>query len=171
MVIGNTFEPSLSPKRSIRARTEPITTGFTISKCDGLNAKAKCTSPPGVAKSDEKPMWYFTSPEPLLAACLPANSSNKSCGFLPSTLTKTFKRPRCAIPITASFVPCSPARLINAFSIGMRLSPPSNEKRFAPGNFEPKYFSRPSAAISSFRIFFCCSDLNSGRPRTPSRRC
>jgi hypothetical protein len=29
----------------------------------GVEASARCTGPPGVRTSDEKPMWYFTSPE------------------------------------------------------------------------------------------------------------
>ena len=66
MRMGNTREPAVSPRRSWRARTEPSTTGFTTSRCEGLNASATCTLPPGVRRSDEKPLWYFTSPEPCM---------------------------------------------------------------------------------------------------------
>ena len=121
-----------------RARTEPITTGLTISRCDGLNASARCTRPPSVSISEEKPMWYFTSPVPRCSLCLPANSSNRSCGFLPSTLTSTLRRPRCAMPSTTSRVPLLPAWRIISLSIGIRASPPSSEKRFAPGNLAPR---------------------------------
>ncbi|MNF78530.1 hypothetical protein D3C84_607170 [compost metagenome] len=94
MVMGSTLEPSLSPRRSMRARTEPMTTGLTISRWDGLKASARWTLPPGVAKSEEKPMWYFTSPVPQDSPCLPANSSNRSWARLPSTLISTLRRPR-----------------------------------------------------------------------------
>src|SRR5207302_598720 len=54
-----------SPRRSWRARTEPSTTASTTSRCEGLNASAVCTLPCAVRRSAEKPLWYFTSPEPL----------------------------------------------------------------------------------------------------------
>ena len=53
--------------------------------------------------------------------------------FLPSTFTSTFRRPRCAIPRTTSRVPLLPAWRIISLSIGINASPPSSEKRFAPG--------------------------------------
>ena len=43
--------------------TEPSTTGLTISRCEGLKARLRCTGPPGVVTSLEKPWWYLTSPE------------------------------------------------------------------------------------------------------------
>ena len=57
-----------SPRRSWRARTEPSTTGLTTSRCEGLKASTVWTLPLGVRRSAEKPLWYFTSPEPLQAA-------------------------------------------------------------------------------------------------------
>ncbi len=98
--------PSSSPRRCWRARTEPSTTGLTASRCDGLNASVRCIGPPGVITSDEKPWWYFTSPAESSCACLPSNSENRSAGILPSVLTSTLRRPRCAMPITIS---CTPA--------------------------------------------------------------
>ncbi|CZR32059.1 Uncharacterised protein [Legionella pneumophila] len=39
-----------------RERTDPSTTGPIISKCEGLNAKARCTiAPDSVFMSEEKP--------------------------------------------------------------------------------------------------------------------
>ncbi len=64
MMIGTTWSRATLPRRSWRARTLPSTTGATISRCEGLNASAMCISPPGVITFDEKPWWYFTSPEP-----------------------------------------------------------------------------------------------------------
>ncbi len=79
-------------------------------------------------------MWYFTSPEPVMASmfCLPSNSLNSACGALPSTLTSTLMRPRCAMPMTSSWMPRAPPCWIRSSSMGMRLSPPSSEKRFWP---------------------------------------
>ena len=63
------------------------------------------------------------------------------------------------MPITTSLVPAVPARVINSLSMGTSASPPSNEKRFAPGNFAPRYFSRPSAAIKPLKISVFSSTL------------
>ncbi len=145
----------MSLRRTWRARTEPSTTGPTISKWDGLNANAKWTSPPGVITLLEKPWWYLTSPEPFLWIDLPSNSPNKSAGFLPIIFTRRFKRPRCGIPITTSLQPTAPARWIISFTIGIKDSPPSTPKRLAPTYLLPRYFSRPSAAVKrSKKPFF-----------------
>ena len=56
------------------------------------------------------------------------------------------------MPITTSLVPAVPALVIKPLSIGISASPPSSEKRFAPGNLEPKYFSIPSAAVRPLRM-------------------
>ena len=66
-MIGSTVSPSASPRRSSRALTEPSTTGLTISRCDGLNDRLRCTGPPSVVMSLEKPWWYLTSPEGRLS--------------------------------------------------------------------------------------------------------
>src|SRR5690606_41234485 len=52
--IGNTCRRRVSSRRICRARTEPATTGSTISRCEGLKARARWTGPPGVATSAEK---------------------------------------------------------------------------------------------------------------------
>ena len=89
-----------------RAR-EPSTTGLTISRCDGLNASVRCIGPPGVDDVRRKSLVVLDvarrqSPAPFL----PSNSENRSAGILPSVLTSTLSRPRCAMPITIS---CTPA--------------------------------------------------------------
>ena len=104
---GSTCEPCGSARRSIRARTEPSTTGFTISRCDGLNANDKCTGPPAVLMSELKPWWYLTSPAGKSSGAVWSNSANKSAGNLRMVLTSTFSRPRCAMPITISCTPCA----------------------------------------------------------------
>ena len=131
---GQHRAPRASPRRSCRARTEPSTTGFTISRCEGLNASATCTLPPGVRRSDEKPLWYLTSPEPLscVVSYLPSNSENSSDGALPSTLTSTFSRPRCAMPMTISSTPPRAATLDQVVEHRDQRSPPSSENRFCP---------------------------------------
>ena len=110
-MIGSTVSPSSSPRRSRRALTEPSTTGLTISRCDGLNDRLRWTGPPAVAMSLEKPWWYLTSPEGRLSGAVWSNSANRSFGILPSVLTSTFRRPRCAMPITISCTPLAPRAL------------------------------------------------------------
>ncbi len=128
-----TFSPLVSLRRCCRARTEPSTTGSTISRWDGLNASDRCTGPPAVEMSDEKPLWYFTSPsEVASAAAVPSNSANRSFGDLPRVLTRTLSRPRCAMPITSSSTPWAPARCTISSMHGISVSPPSSEKRFCP---------------------------------------
>jgi hypothetical protein len=77
----------------MRAFTEPSTTGLTISRCDGLKARLRCTGPPAVEISLEKPWWYFTSPAGRCSGAVCSNSANRSFGILPSVLTSTFRRP------------------------------------------------------------------------------
>ena len=84
---------------SCLALTEPITTGSTISKCEGLLKSETWTSPPGVFKLDEKPKWYLTSP--VFAPSKVESSSkaaNNSDGSLPRTFTSRFSLPLWAIP-------------------------------------------------------------------------
>jgi hypothetical protein len=38
-----------------------------------------------------------------------------------------------------------------SFTIGIKDSPPSTPKRFAPTNLLPRYFSKPSAAVKRSR--------------------
>ena len=131
-MIGSTVSPSESPRRSSRALTEPSTTGLTISRCEGLNDRLRWTGPPGVVMSLEKPWWYFTSPEGRLSGAVWSNSANRFLGILPRVLTSTLRRPRCAMPITISCTPVSPARWMNSSIEAMKLSPPSSENRFWP---------------------------------------
>src|SRR3978361_920775 len=100
--IGNTCAPSLSPRRSMRALTEPSTTGLTISRCDGLNASDRCTGPPVVVMSLEKPWWYLTSPDGRSSGAVWSNSANRSLGILPSVLTSPLRRHRRARTRTTS---------------------------------------------------------------------
>ena len=53
-------------------------------------------------------------------------------GDLPSTLTSTLRRPRCAMPMTISSTPPRPPCWIRSSSSGISASPPSSEKRFWP---------------------------------------
>src|SRR3978361_991163 len=54
--IGSTCAPSLSPRRSMRALTEPSTTGLTISRCDGLNARERGDRAAGGGDVGGKPL-------------------------------------------------------------------------------------------------------------------
>ena len=56
---------SVSPFWRCFARTLPITTGLTASRCDGLAVSERCIlRPSGSIRSVEVPRWYLTSPEP-----------------------------------------------------------------------------------------------------------
>ena len=62
--------------------------------------------------------------------------------------TSTFRRPRCAIPITTSWAPASAASSIDSSSIGIIASRPSSENCFWPRNARRRYCSNPSARAS-----------------------
>ena len=155
----------------MRARTEPSTTGFTISRCDGLNASVRCTGPPGDVTSELKPWWYFTSPAGRSSGAVWSNSANKSAGILPRVFTSTFRRPRWAMPMTISWTPRAPACWIKASMAAMKLSPPSSEKRFWPTYLVCRKRSRPSAAVRRSRMCFFWSALKLGLLRTLSSFC
>src|ERR1019366_2758384 len=61
---GTTLSPWASSRRSWRARTEPSTTGSTISRCEGLKASATCTLPAGGRRSAE--LELILQPQPLI---------------------------------------------------------------------------------------------------------
>ena len=155
----------------MRARTEPSTTGFTISRCEGLNARLRWTGPPGVVTSELKPWWYLTSPLGRSSGAVWSNSANRSAGILPSELTSTLRRPRWAMPITISCTPLAPAWLISSSIETMKLSPPSSEKRFWPTYLVCRKRSRPSAAVRRLSTCFFCSALSLGLVRALSSRC
>ena len=69
-------------------------------------------------------------------------------------LAKTFKRPRCAIPITNCSTPFSAAASIKASSAGIMDSPPSKENRFWPTYLVCKKFSKETASFNLLKI--CC---------------
>ena len=161
-------------RRSWRARTEPATTGSTISRCEGLNASARCTGPPGVAMSALKPMWYLTSPECSGVSGwsnLPSNSANSFSVGLPSVLISTLSRPRWAMPTTTSLTPPLPPRRTSVSISGIRESPPSSEKRFCPTYLLPRKRSSPSAAVSRSSTRRLSSGDSPNLPAAPSRRC
>ena len=73
------------------------------------------------------------------------------------TFAKTFKRPRCGIPITADFTPCSTDLSIKAFIPGMRDSQPSKPNLFSFGNFVATNLSNESDQTNLSRIIFFSS--------------
>ncbi len=72
-------------------------------------------------------------------------------------LARTFSRPRCAMPITASSRLASAASLITASSSGISDSPPSSEKRFWPTYLVCRNVSNASATFSRPRMRICSS--------------
>ena len=90
--------------------------------------------------------------------------------LLPSTLISTFRRPRWAMPNTTSRVPFLPAWRTISFSIGTSASPPSSEKRLAPGNLAPgnvRAFRRGQLVQETA----FSSAVKLARPTTDSMRC
>ncbi|MND89310.1 hypothetical protein D3C80_813620 [compost metagenome] len=77
-------------------------------------------------------------------------------------LAKTFKRPRCAIPITNCSTPFSAAFSIKASKAGITDSPPSREKRFCPTYLVCKKFSKETASFNLLRIAFFSSEEKLG---------
>jgi hypothetical protein len=79
-------------------------------------------------------MWYFTSPGAGSTgpSALALELVEQIAGGLPMMLTSTLRRPRWAMPMTISLNALLPARWIISSIIGIRLSPPSSEKRFWP---------------------------------------
>ncbi len=80
----------------------------------------------------QKPMWYFTSPVPRCSLCLPATRRTSLAVFYPARSPTrsddTVRHPENHFPGAAV---ASVADL--SLSIGINASPPSSEKRFAPG--------------------------------------
>ncbi|SUX86644.1 Uncharacterised protein [Citrobacter koseri] len=83
-------------------------------------------------------MWYFTSPVPRCSLCLPANFVEQILRFFTQhvdqhvqTTTVRHTQHHFAGAAVAAW------RIIS-LSIGINASPPSSEKRFAPGNFAPR---------------------------------
>ena len=72
-------------------------------------------------------------------------------------LASTLSRPRWAIPMTTSAVPCSVASASAASSSAMTVSPPSSENRFCPMYLVCRKVSNASALFSRPRMYFCSS--------------
>ncbi|PWC78652.1 hypothetical protein TSH64_31485 [Azospirillum sp. TSH64] len=155
------------------ARTLPSTTGLTHSRWDGLAVSDRWTMLPLKSRSDEVPRWYFTSPEPWTSSGLdglPWNSEKTAEKGLPMKLVSMFRRPRWAMPTTASFRPSWPPRFRICSSAGIIDSPPSRPKRLVPVYFSCRNFSKPSAAVSRSRMARLPFTVKSVWLRPPSMR-
>jgi hypothetical protein len=123
-----------------------------------------------VAKSVEKPWWYLTSPDSGEPESPFSGSSYRLSTVRPMMLASTLMRPRCAMPITISLAPWRAQRAITWSSSGIRLSPPSSEKRFWPTWRVCRNFSSVSASVSRFSSCFLRSADTPKRPRADSMR-
>ncbi len=135
--IGITASRS-SSARSCLARVIPSTTGSTASRWDGLDATLTTISfPCRDVCLPVAPRWYFTSPDPCaVSGSIDPSNSRKICpNDLPTTFARTFSRPRCDMPITASRAPASAASASTESRIGMSDSAPSSENRLCPTYF------------------------------------
>ncbi len=129
----------------------PSTTGFTHSRWLGLGATETARVSPVCALCvPVAPRWYFTSPEPWMdsGSTLPSNSEKIWASGLPTVLASTFRRPRWAMPITASFTPARAASESTRSRSGISASQPSSEKRLCPTYFACRNFSKLSASMS-----------------------
>ncbi len=80
--------------------------------------------------------------------CSPSNSRKIRLYDLPMVLASTLRRPRCAMPMTTSFISSSTAALSRVSSSGMRLSAPSRPKRLWPTYLVWRNRSKASASLS-----------------------
>ena len=145
---------TVSPIASCEARTLPITTGSTASRCDGLGSSETCTRLPATSMSVDVPRWYFTSPEPPTSSGLklpPTNSLNSAVNGLRTMLTSVFSRPRCGMPITTPLTPPRALSAMIACSAGIVASPPSRPNRLVPTNRFWQNASKPSASVRCCR--------------------
>ncbi|SLH57127.1 Uncharacterised protein [Mycobacteroides abscessus subsp. abscessus] len=74
-------------------------------------------------------------------------------------LASTLSRPRCGMPMTTSSRACSAHWSMTASIIGMTDSAPSSENRFWPTYLVCRNVSNASAALSRFRMYFCCATV------------
>ena len=137
------------------ARVQPSTTGSTASRWLGFGASVIVTSPDDVFRVPVAERWYLTSPVPPSSLTTtasivrsPSNSRRIDSYGRPTVCTSTFRRPRCAMPITTSWAPASAASSIASSSIGIIASSPSSENCFWPRNERRRYCSNPSARPS-----------------------
>ncbi len=147
-------------RMSCLARAMPSTTGSTASRWEGFAAsETLMVSPSRPVKVPSEPRWYFTSPEPCIdfGSRLPSNSPKILPYGLPTMLASTLRRPRWAMPMTASSRRCSAAESMVASSSGMSDSPPSSEKRFCPTYLVCRKVSKASAEFSRRRMRSCSS--------------
>ena len=171
---GRTFECSrASPSAVCLARTIPSTTGSTNSRWLGFGASETPSFwPEGAVCVPTAPRWYFTSPDPRIesASTCPSNSAKICPAGFPTVFTRTVRRPRWDIPITASPRSDSAARSRRRSRRGIAASPPSSEKRFWPTYFVWRNFSKDSARTSASRIRRRSSRERFARLREPSIR-
>ena len=128
--------PSRAPfvAAPVQARLDRApTTGLTISRCDGLNASDRCTGPPGVVTRSRSP-GGTSRRRRRLENRAPSGRTRRTAwsGSCRAVLTSTFRRPRCAMPIT--IFPARPGTGADHLSIdAMRsLAALPSEKRFWP---------------------------------------
>ncbi len=97
----------------------------------------------------------MTSPDPSTSSGFhepPLNSLKMARNGLAITFDSTLRRPRCAMPITISFTPSWPPRLMICSSAGMIASPPSSPNRFVPVYLMSAKRSNISASMSLRRM-------------------
>ena len=111
MIIGKMLRTPSAPVRSCHARARPITTGSTASRWLGFEARcSETTLPFAVFRSPVAPMWYFTSPPPIVVRGSTSSNFEKiSCDPRPTVFTITFSRPRWLIANTERVTPLSAA--------------------------------------------------------------
>ena len=130
--IGSTWSPRVSPRRCWRARTEPSTTGLTISRCDGLNASVRCTGPPGVVDVRREALVVLHVARGQLVRVLALELAEEVRRHLAERVDEHVQA-AAVRHADHDLLHAVGARVLDQVSsIGIRLSPPSREKRFWP---------------------------------------
>lgn len=116
---------------------------LAISRCDRLNASARYQTAFS-SISEEKPMWYFTSPVPKVCYILP--QLVEQIAVLPSTLLARIQTAASAINTS------SQVQLLPASGSSLSIKSGRTSAKPSPRNLAPVALRSP-AAVSSLRAF------------------
>lgn len=161
----------MSPLKSWTALTQPIVTGLTVSKWEGLGRMLILIFLPlGLTFSVVQPRWYLTSPElPHSASSkvlspISWNSAKIYSGFLLKTHAKVLRRPLWGIPKIRDSIPLSQAWSTRAPKPEMKESQPSIPKRLEVENLFFKKRLNYSFLNSLSRVFLRSSTVKVLKP-------
>jgi hypothetical protein len=137
----------------MRARTEPSTTGLTISRCEGLNASVRCTGPPGVDVGAEALVVLHVTGGQVFGRGV-VELGEQVLGHLAQRVDQHVQAAAVGHADHDFLHALGAGRWISSSMAAMKLSPPSSEKRFWPTYLVCRKRSRPSAAVRRSRMCF-----------------